>query len=108
MPPQPSEITWPQVCWVQEPGEQQVLLPERQTWLPVHEPQLSVPPQPSEMFPQAFAGQVPRVQQLVPTQVWLLPQVGQVSVWPQPSPMEPHWAPALAQLVGVQQAPEVQ
>ena len=106
--PQPSGMVWPQVAVVHTAGEQHVLLPARQTWLPLQLPQESVPPQPSDIVPQPFAGHVALVQHWWLTQVWLLPQLGQVRVLPQPSPMEPHCAPEPAQLVGVQHAPEVQ
>jgi hypothetical protein len=71
-----------------------------------HEPQLSVPPQPSGMLPQALAGQVWGMQvcgtQTLLVQVAFAAQVPQFNVPPQPSGTLPQLSPWTAHVVGVQ------
>ena len=85
--------------------------PPPQVTAPPHAPQLSVPPQPSEMLPQFL----PRLPQLLATQapqVLLLlhvvpaPQVPQLNEPPQPSPYVPQTLPPGQATSGVQ-APHV-
>lgn len=73
----------------------------------LHEPQLSVPPQPLDTLPQtgASAAQVVGVQQLPLVHTCEAPQE-QLSVAPQPSDLLPHWpAKSTAQVFGAQQLP---
>lgn len=86
VPPQPSEITWPQVAWVHWASTQQVLLPCRQTWPPAHWPHERVLPQPSLMLPHCafWAAQVVGVQHWPLTQSWLGAQLPASTVEPQP------------------------
>jgi len=82
-------------------------------WLPwqmypdPHEPQGSVPPQPSEMFPHCApaAEQVVGVQQEPLAQTWPEPQKPQSRVPPQPSEGPPQVTPSAAHVVGAQQLP---
>ena len=74
-----------------------------------HEPQLSVPPQPSGMLPHEFVGQVLGVHVLVthtlPVHVALVAHVPQLRVPPQPSGMLPQFFDWAAQVVGVHVPP---
>lgn len=92
-----------------------------QVWPPMHDPQLSTSPQPSELIPQfkpccmqffgvqAAAPQTPAVPP--PPQVWPLGQAPQLSVPPQPSAVVPQLMFCAAQVIGVQapvpQTPDV-
>ena len=74
-----------------------------------HEPQLSVPPQPSGIVPQLFVGQVFGIQvcatQTLFVQVALTAHVPQLSVPPQPSGIVPQFFPCAAHVVGVHPPP---
>jgi hypothetical protein len=80
--------------------------PPPHVWVAEHEPQLSDPPQLSEMLPQFFpcAAQVVGVQlvQTFATQVWVPEHEPQLSEPPHPSEMVPQFFPCAAQVVGVQ------
>jgi hypothetical protein len=71
-----------------------------------HDPQLSVPPQPSGIVPQLPVGQVFGVHvcgtQTLFMHVALTAQVPQLSVPPQPSGIAPQFFPCAAHVVGVQ------
>jgi hypothetical protein len=74
-----------------------------------HVPQLSVPPQPSGIVPQEFAGQVFGVHVCVThtlfVQVALTGHVPQLSVLPQPSEIVPQFLACAEHVVGVQPPP---
>ena len=75
-------------------------------WGAVQDPQISVPPQPSEIVPQLPVGQVFGMQvcgtQTLFVHVALTAQVPQLSVPPQPSGIVPQFFPCAAHVVGVQ------
>src|SRR5438132_1380504 len=86
--------------------------PPPQVWGEVQEPQLTVPPQPSEMQPQLLpvAEHVVAVHPQTfgvppPPQVWGAVQEPQFRVPPQALEMEPQFLPCAAHVVGVQVAP---
>jgi hypothetical protein len=71
----------------------------------LHEPQVKVPPQPSEVGPQSCAPQVFGVQHVPPLHTWPPPQaLLHLIVPPQPSLIVPH-CPLVQLEIGEQQAP---
>jgi hypothetical protein len=81
--------------------------PPPHVWVAEHEPQLSDPPQLSEMLPQFFpcAAQVVGVQpfvQTLETQLWVPEHEPQLSEPPHPSERVPQFLPCAAHVVGVQ------
>jgi hypothetical protein len=108
-PPQPSEpivLHGPYGSVVQGCGVHPHMLltpPPPQVFQPEHEPQLMVPPQPSDRFPQFFpcAAQVVGTHTHEPERQLSFPeQVPQSSVPPQPSSGVPHPTPRSSQLAG--------